>query len=847
MPPTTRGNDASRGVVTSRDPAALTPGEMVAATGVEYRIGSPHLYKMPGRTYTGQALAAAPVISLVNLQYDLAADVLAAVSNGTIYESALSTTPSFSASSVTGLSPTALPQWSGFRERWFFANGVDSALIREPANVPGTSSPYRPIGLYAPDTPTYTIVTGASPVGQPTMDAQGVFGAFAKGFNNASFAYDGSSDTFAQGLMSYRPSTSATYLPTLYNNQKFPVEHIFKFSAQVGGTSRKLYIDHEWGLTFGSLGKWTSGDTVGYLAIDVSINSGASYTNVFTSSGNTGVRGIPAFDITDGADVSQVWVKFSMIPPVYVIPPGHTRLPDEYGVDATWNVFDIKITAGAQTPVQFSFPVSYGYTEVYIDSDNVEHQSNLSPAVVVPVETVTVPLDKYGVTLTLTKKNSVTQFFRVYRSVDEQDGGYPIMWLLSKDIPATQTTYTDNFDVLPTDIPFQDKGGDTALPLMTFLDQTLGSSVTEFSFPPPFTSVITTYQGSVIYVPGKPGIESRRLYYSLPATIQLADLEKVPPFYFLDFQTNKNDSIVTACTTNGGKSLLAFFANYTMLVNYLPQFSDGVFDGRVKEYVSNNRGCAGRLGCIELTLSEGQTIVAAVDNLGVWVTNGVSMIEEWSRDLDWATLMAGVDLTKAQMVDNTAMRRVELLYTDTLGIRQELHFFYGIMKEDGAGHKAPLIIGPTPMGVASRLYTNLSGAWTGFSGSSAADGKVFLEGGEADAANGYDSNGNIRSFWTLGDIYIDGLSIAQILEQGNPKFGDAASTKTYTLTGGFHRDKGKSYFKVKSYIAGSQQQVYWHSYADRHRVSFECITNTAAPPFIRYDVEMRDAGPTRDR
>ena len=41
-----------KGLVTSRDPAALQDGELQLASGCEYQEGSPHVYKQPGRAST---------------------------------------------------------------------------------------------------------------------------------------------------------------------------------------------------------------------------------------------------------------------------------------------------------------------------------------------------------------------------------------------------------------------------------------------------------------------------------------------------------------------------------------------------------------------------------------------------------------------------------------------------------------------------------------------------------------------------------------------------------------------------------------------------------------------------
>ncbi len=171
---------------------------------------------------------------------------------------------------------------------------------------------------------------------------------------------------------------------------------------------------------------------------------------------------------------------------------------------------------------------------------------------------------------------------------------------------------------------------------------------------------------------------SSRLYYSIPSTISAVGIEQVPELYFLDFITDNNDTITSITKANNGRALIVFFERYSMLVLALPQATDpGVFDQRIVEYVSNRRGAAGTHSATEVTLTSGRTISVAVDALGVWATDGISMIHEWSNDLDWDTHMSGVTMADIQLEDNPEMRRVEMLYTDGSGNRQAFHYFYG--------------------------------------------------------------------------------------------------------------------------------------------------------------------------
>jgi hypothetical protein len=221
-------------------------------------------------------------------------------------------------------------------------------------------------------------------------------------------------------------------------------------------------------------------------------------------------------------------------------------------------------------------------------------------------------------------------------------------------------------------------------------------------------------------------------------------------------------------------------------------------------------------------------------------------MDEWSRDLDWATDMAGVDLSTAELVDNTAKRRLELLYTQN-GVRKERHFFYGRLKEDGDGKPSPIHTGPHPMGVRCKHYTQVAGEWVGFSGDASTTGDIFLEdSGYEDESNGYNSDGDIPLTFAFGDQYVGGLGKAQIVEGVTSRWG-LTPTKTITLEVRLTRDNGHAYTKTKQVTATPGTSSYIHAYGDRARCRYIDISNTRCPEFIGQEIDVREGGPSRDK
>jgi len=543
--------------------------------------------------------------------------------------------------------------------------------------------------------------------------------------------------------------------------------------------------------------------------------------------------------IPDGTDLSTLWVKATIISNVYFRVSGHW-------LDVVHAIYDIKVSTGASGVYYAQNSIYYGVSESYTDSDGVEHQSNMG-AVGEQSGLQIYPDDLQAATsvvLNLPQRiNPLATKFIIWRSVDTPGGGFPVMYAVGH-ADITDTTWTDTFSTRPDDT------GAIALleqyKVLEILYSTGESSFASYYSQPPLAFMTLVFQGCLCYFPSDP-TNARRIYYSLPSTVSNTALEQVPEQYYLDFQTPRNDQVKSGAITNGGRSMLAFFENYTMLVNYLPQGADpGGFNNSVKEYVSNVRGCSGAMSCTEFTLPAGETLVASVDGLGLWVTNGVNLVEEWSTDLDWDAAFDGVDLTTVQLFDKPHKRRIEMLFEASDGTNQEYHFFYGRMKQGLEGKRLPLVTGPHLSGTRCRHYTVISGNWEGFSGDSSTTGKVFLEDSQAaDDSHGYDSTGIVPWSWALGDVYVGGIQNAHIVENASVKFTDDVA-KAFSMTGTFIRDAGGTDTQDKIIGLVTPSMIYLHQYCDRHRVAFSDITNTAAPAFVNYVIETRPAGGSRD-
>lgn len=801
-----------QGLVNSDDASALDKGELSKAVGCEYHPGSKHLYKLGGRADTLEHLAA-PIQAIQKAQYDVAASALVAVAGGTVYESVESTTPDFASVGLTGLSTAsnADPMFTALQDQWVMCNGIDSNYTREagPVNVPGwTKGHWRKTGLFTPNwdaANSTTTTTGTTPATtRPNAPASGT-GDFVK----PEYAYD--TDTTSYAIAVGR-IVGKVYTTT------------WTFAAATPANGIGLYVY----AAMYDMHSTLFGGRTNYGVIEYTLDNGVTWIELYSGKGKDHAerefhRREFYTDIADHSISGDQMSNFKV------------RVSLHYEVEVNYcniQISDIVLTDQG-SGVNITYGLQYGYTEVYIDAHGIEHESNLSNLSPI-MGAATNNVGKITLTLPGTAVNECTTALNIYRNLDD-NSFYPAMWLIGT-VDVASTKYVDLLRNTTDALTF-----DRALEVLTITYPTNEQLVIEAHDPPPVASCVTTFQGSVVYASAN---ETSKLYYSRPGASLNANFEYVPSLYYLSFETGANDSIKTLVVTNGGKSLLVFFETYTMVVYYLPQATDpGVFENRVRDYISSTFGSAGRFTAVEFFINERPPLVASVSPQGLWITDGVSLSKFWSDEINWTTIFAGVDLSTAKLFDNPAMRRLELLYTAVDGTNQEYHFFYGMLEQE---ESLPRKTGPHPTGVRTKHYCTINGAWQGFTGDKTATGAIFLEGGYADASNGYDAQGNIPFDVTTGEFYVTGYSGSHLVGCGYPKFGGGL-TKTITLTGSFSRDIGTTFTKVKSYTVNAHKKVWWHRYCDRHKLNIQDISATQMPALIGYSVEVREGGVARNK
>jgi hypothetical protein len=446
------------GVVTARDPATLNEGEMVAATGCEYREGSPHLYKQPGRASSAGgsfSVLQGSILAIHHFQYDYGTDKLIFyVNTGKVCESNVWTTSAGSvavdtlAGEVTGLSTTAIPAFSSLRDRWIMVNGVDSNYIREPEDVVdpdgGTWSTgaWRKAGMVAP-TQQLSVETFPAAAGQLLESDLGAldgdFTDSADDFTDRANAQDGDLDTFAYGeqdlavgaaSVTQRYGWTTNFSPTVTNA-------VVRMVVSGETSLRRLPVRGGWR-------RPPAPDTDARLNITVT-DDGTLRTNVVAEYSVSLPLNVSEFTIfITNKDLSDIEILFEVenlanINPTsgwigYAIGRVHTITADNQAASTAFSVDN---------------DLYYSYTEVYEDSAGIEHESNMFyPPVKVSTNSMQ---DIYGIKLGSfpgTAQNDFAKKYRIYRSLDETAGNYPLMYqideLLISDVNAGSTTWTDS-------------------------------------------------------------------------------------------------------------------------------------------------------------------------------------------------------------------------------------------------------------------------------------------------------------------------------------------------------------------------------------------------------------------
>ena len=259
----------------------------------------------------------------------------------------------------------------------------------------------------------------------------------------------------------------------------------------------------------------------------------------------------------------------------------------------------------------------------------------------------------------------------------------------------------------------------------------------------------------------------------------------------------------------------------------------------MKEKVSSRRGCSGRLAATTFSPDEGVTeFAAAVDRIGLWITDGVGILKNWSKDIDWDTHFANANLSTAVLIDNPEMRRLELIYdSDSAGAWKRFLIFYGQFKSNSM----PKITGPNPTGFRCATYDMFNNNWTGWTGDDSSTGDVFNENtGVADAAQGNGANTNINFDVETKDFFPFRLKHAALVMFFFLKWSSPTVSKTVSVKATTTRENEQEALTVtRDYNVLNSNKMLVKKYGTKFAMRITDNSATALPGLVGAELTSR--------
>lgn len=570
------------GYVSSRDRAALVPGELQEATGWRYKPGDgERISTATARSTFGSTGSSAIIKGLALCKYDTGGtDRLLAYSGTVIYSATPGATGTWS-SLITGLDSSGVNLGRvHFDDTWYIGNGYDANKAIE------SDGTVRAMSMQEPSTGLSGSATAVVQSGQrPTATTN-------SGFSDVTLAYDSTGsyiDTYAYARRSSAGTSTCAWTT---------------FSADAAA-NRFLYV--KWGLAGVPSDEGVRGgerDTKEFnvtVLLEKSEDGGVNWTPLYSKANVT--SSISNSTLTSAVTATSSSCQFRA-----------TLTYVEGTKAATLKVYDIIIKVGSSA-ANFSTVdgIYYAYTE-YSNTYGIESPYVASPKVTVSSANV--------VTLTLPSAavNSTATHWRIYRTTD--GGTVPRDLRLIGTAAITETQFIDTFEAYDKDTP----GTDTVPLIKIQPDPDSDALYIPANSPAPPLVVMTAYGPFLVGLsPSFP----RTLFYSLPGFP-----EYWPAVYQVtSFPLPERDELVTLATV--GDSLLVAAKEAMLVLDGLPEATGGLFQNASARPFLGQPGCVGRQAMVSFSIS-GEPSAAWVSPFGVHYTNG-QVARRISDDLDWET------------------------------------------------------------------------------------------------------------------------------------------------------------------------------------------------------------------
>lgn len=725
--------DLNGGLVTSRDPAKLQPGEMSALQNAEYRVGSQALQRAKGRAQFGQVLASATaVVGLRDVLFDNGNHYLIAHASNVYQRALVGDTGSF-VNLDTVTSGSSLEKIH-FANRFYLLNGAnDNRVVYLSATASSTTPTARRHGMLpVEDTPDAQLVASTF-----SQDITGYYDYWTT--ESMQVTTDGKLLT-VEGTFTGKPAT--IFVNTTASAPRIRLPSVKNPEAT------------HW-LIYRSTKKERQKDQIfptGFLAGKQAIASATAVDNSFVDT----LQVASASSFPASANNSGQYFGWAN-------PLNATAGPDTNFATVTL----VAVTVG-QGMYGFNFGGFTGNVRgITVEVRAAASVANTPMSVIVgaPRRTsdggfVDLSGDLLGrVTAFLNAKTAVKSFFltstsqAVYTlggSADPwlvptkqwSDSDFNPDWMAVMMVGAGFSARTVSADYIKATVHYAAAVDTTIAFPSIVIEQGDVTAAVGRNGPPPVSSTGDVFEDHMVV---NDVANPSQIRWSTPG-----DPESFPPIYSMDFETPDNAAVTFIRTLNN--RVIVALTNWIFRINYLPEETDANFSrGRCKEVLSNQIGIVNPMCGCTYTDPDGQQRLAGVSDNGIFSTNGFDF-QDMTADLKWSDVIATANSRCIALVNDPTNEKLLFYFrNDSLGSEsyRRLGVCYGSEHTKGG---RPKIDGPvfvrnkTGSDTASlesawslRRSTGRTGIYTGYGGtgsaSAAGAGYVYFDTGSTIPAN----------------------------------------------------------------------------------------------------------------
>lgn len=295
------------------------------------------------------------------------------------------------------------------------------------------------------------------------------------------------------------------------------------------------------------------------------------------------------------------------------------------------------------------------------------------------------------------------------------------------------------------------------------------TSVVSANTPPPTASTGDVFDGQIVLNDVK---DRGAIRYSLPD-----GPDYFPSIYFVKFQSKENDHVVAIRRV--ADILIVGLRHQIYRVNYLPRSTDSEFDrGRAYEVLAETHGVVSLQGTAQFTPTNSAPLLAYVSDSGLKATDGQQVLS-LTEDIDWDNLVEPTKLNQAILVNYPKLYQLRFFFTPKGGSTNTQYMVIHYHPSHAKEGRKWAITGPCLCSAASAFCARLGNEWVLLTGHNT-DGKIWVEDNSDD--DNADLGTGIVPLVETRDLYTAGIGYEWTLETFWTLHNSTVPTMTWTLT-----------------------------------------------------------------